>query len=100
MLSNKLLPPEEVSNDELILEFLPLVNQIAGAMVNSMPTIVPFDDLVQNGRIGLIEAARRFEPSRGTRFEHFADRRIRGAMIDGLRKDAWPRCLRKDRRKI
>jgi RNA polymerase sigma factor for flagellar operon FliA len=50
--------------------------------------------------IGLIDAAHRFDEARGIKFETFAERRIRGAMIDALRKDAWPRGVRRQRREL
>ena len=50
--------------------------------------------------IGLIDAAYRFDESRGIKFETFAERRVRGAMIDALRKDAWPRGVRRQRREL
>jgi RNA polymerase sigma factor for flagellar operon FliA len=50
--------------------------------------------------IGLIDAANRFDESRGIKFETFAERRVRGAMIDALRKDAWPRGVRRQRREL
>src|SRR4029078_5029347 len=55
---------------------------------------------VQDGVIGLIDAAHRFDEARGIKFETFAERRIRGAMIDALRKDAWPRGVRPQRREL
>jgi RNA polymerase sigma factor FliA len=48
----------------------------------------------------LIDAAHRFDEDRGIKFETFAERRIRGAMIDALRKDAWPRGVRRQRREL
>jgi RNA polymerase sigma factor for flagellar operon FliA len=56
--------------------------------------------LVQDGMIGLIDAAHRFDESRGIKFETFAERRVRGAMIDALRRDAWPRGVRRVRREL
>jgi len=50
--------------------------------------------------IGLIDAANRFDEERGIKFETFAERRVRGAMIDALRKDAWPRGVRRQRREL
>ena len=50
--------------------------------------------------IGLIDAAHRFDEARGIKFETFAERRVRGAMIDALRKDAWPRGVRRQRREL
>ncbi len=56
-----------------------------------------FDDLWSAGAVGLLDAARRFEPARDVRFESFAEHRIRGAMIDELRRlDHLPRRLRAD----
>ena len=65
-----------------------------------MPHSIDLGDLVQDGVIGLIDAAHRFEESRGIKFETFAERRVRGAMIDALRKDAWPRGVRRVRREL
>ena len=50
--------------------------------------------------IGLIDATNRFDEKRGIKFETFAERRVRGAMIDALRKDAWPRGVRRVRREL
>jgi RNA polymerase sigma factor for flagellar operon FliA len=65
-----------------------------------MPHSIDVGDLVQDGVIGLIDAAHRFDEGRGIKFETFAERRIRGAMIDALRKDAWPRGVRRQRREL
>jgi RNA polymerase sigma factor for flagellar operon FliA len=65
-----------------------------------MPHSIDIGDLVQDGVIGLIDAAHRFDEGRGIKFETFAERRIRGAMIDALRKDAWPRGVRRQRREL
>jgi RNA polymerase sigma factor for flagellar operon FliA len=65
-----------------------------------MPHSIDIGDLVQDGVLGLIDAANRFDESRGIKFETFAERRVRGAMIDALRKDAWPRGVRRQRREL
>ena len=65
-----------------------------------MPHSIDIGDLVQDGVIGLIDAANRFDEDRGIKFETFAERRVRGAMIDALRKDAWPRGVRRQRREL
>jgi RNA polymerase sigma factor for flagellar operon FliA len=65
-----------------------------------MPHSIDVGDLVQDGMIGLIDAANRFDESRGIKFETFAERRVRGAMIDALRRDAWPRGVRRVRREL
>ncbi|TPW00758.1 MAG: RNA polymerase sigma factor for flagellar operon FliA, partial [Alphaproteobacteria bacterium] len=73
---------------------------LARRMAATMPHSIDLSDLVQDGVIGLIDAAHRFDDSRGIKFETFAERRIRGAMIDALRKDAWPRGVRRVRREL
>ena len=65
-----------------------------------MPNSIDVGDLVQDGVLGLIDAANRFDEDRGIKFETFAERRVRGAMIDALRKDAWPRGVRRQRREL
>ncbi|MBM3809382.1 MAG: FliA/WhiG family RNA polymerase sigma factor [Acidimicrobiia bacterium] len=79
---------------------LPFVEALARRMASTMPHSIELSDLVQDGVIGLIDAAHRFDDSRGIKFETFAERRIRGAMIDALRKDAWPRGVRRVRREL
>jgi len=79
---------------------LPFVEALARRMAATMPHSIDLGDLVQDGVIGLIDAAQRFDDSRGIKFETFAERRIRGAMIDALRKDAWPRGVRRVRREL
>jgi len=69
-------------------------------MASTMPHSIDVGDLVQDGVIGLIDAAHRFDDGRGIKFETFAERRIRGAMIDALRRDAWPRGVRRQRREL
>ncbi len=65
-----------------------------------MPHSIDLGDLVQDGVLGLIDAAHRFDEARGIKFETFAERRVRGAMIDALRRDAWPRGVRRVRREL
>lgn len=79
---------------------LPFVQALAKRVASSMPNSVELSDLVQDGMIGLIDAANRYDESRGIKFETFAERRVRGAMIDALRKDAWPRGIRRMRREL
>jgi RNA polymerase sigma factor for flagellar operon FliA len=69
-------------------------------MASTMPHSIDLGDLVQDGVIGLIDAAHRFDEGRGIKFETFAERRVRGAMIDALRRDAWPRGVRRVRREL
>src|SRR3954452_4739897 len=79
---------------------LPFVESLARRVASSMPHSIELGDLVQDGMLGLIDAAFRFDEDRGIKFETFAERRVRGAMIDALRRDAWPRGVRRQRREL
>ena len=85
---------------ERIAAGLPFVESLARRVAASMPHSIELGDLVQDGMLGLIDAANRFDEARGIKFETFAERRVRGAMIDALRKDAWPRGVRRQRREL
>jgi len=92
--------PLEQSQQDRVEACLPFVQSLARRMASTMPHSIDLSDLVQDGVLGLIDAAHRFEESRGIKFETFAERRVRGAMIDALRRDAWPRGVRRIRREI
>src|SRR5712691_12270266 len=89
-----------VKENPRVVASLPFVEQLARRVAATMPHSIDIGDLVQDGVIGLIDAAHRFDESRGIKFETFAERRIRGAMIDALRRDAWPRGVRRQRREL
>src|SRR5467141_4312963 len=93
-------PQLAASQNRRVVAGLPFVEALAWRMAASMPNSIDIGDLVQDGVIGLIDAARRFDEGRGIKFETFAERRVRGAMIDALRKDAWPRAVRRQRREL
>jgi RNA polymerase sigma factor for flagellar operon FliA len=92
--------PQTGSENPRVMATIPFVEQLARRVAATMPHSIDIGDLVQDGVIGLIDAAHRFDESRGIKFETFAERRIRGAMIDALRKDAWPRGVRRQRREL
>ncbi|MGH9373864.1 MAG: sigma-70 family RNA polymerase sigma factor, partial [Vicinamibacterales bacterium] len=92
--------PLEASQRERIAGGLPFVESLARRVAASMPHSIELGDLVQDGMLGLIDAACRFDEARGIKFETFAERRVRGAMIDALRRDAWPRGVRRQRRQL
>jgi RNA polymerase sigma factor for flagellar operon FliA len=92
--------PLAANQDHRIVTGLPFVEALARRMASSMPNSIDIGDLVQDGVLGLIDAAKRFDEDRGIKFETFAERRVRGAMIDALRKDAWPRGVRRQRREL
>ncbi|MCF7802861.1 MAG: FliA/WhiG family RNA polymerase sigma factor [Candidatus Marinimicrobia bacterium] len=87
-------PTHEVRS-ELVKQYLPLVKYIAGRITGNLPSVMSWDDLFHSGVVGLIEAVDRFDPSQQVKFKTFAYTRIRGAMIDELRRVEWgPRSLR------
>src|SRR5512139_4216579 len=88
------------AQDRRIVAGLPFVEALARRMAASMPNSIDIGDLVQDGVLGLIDAAHRFDEARGIKFETFAERRVRGAMIDALRREAWPRGVRRVRREL
>src|SRR5262245_5924135 len=92
--------PLAESQQERVAASLPFVQSLARRMASTMPHSIDLSDLVQDGVLGLIDAAHRFDEARGIKFETFAERRVRGAMIDALRRDAWPRGVRRVRREL
>jgi RNA polymerase sigma factor for flagellar operon FliA len=92
--------PRSGKQNPRVVNSIPFVEQLARRVAATMPHSIDIGDLVQDGVIGLIDAAHRFDEARGIKFETFAERRIRGAMIDALRKDAWPRGVRRQRREL
>jgi len=92
--------PHSATENPRVVAGIPFVEQLARRVAATMPHSIDIGDLVQDGVLGLIDAAKRFDEGRGIKFETFAERRVRGAMIDALRKDAWPRGVRRQRREI
>lgn len=92
--------PLAVSEQQRVEAGLPFVESLARRMASTMPHSIDLGDLVQDGVLGLMDAAHRFDEARGIKFETFAERRVRGAMIDALRRDAWPRGVRRVRREL
>jgi RNA polymerase sigma factor for flagellar operon FliA len=87
--------------NELIVAYSPLVKYIAGRMASRMPAHVELADLISSGLRGLVTAVERFDSGRGIKFESYAGARIRGAIIDELRRVDWvPRSVRRDAKAI
>lgn len=87
--------------DELVDRYAPLVKRIAHHLRARLPDSVQAEDLIQAGMIGLLEAARKFEDNRGATFETYAGIRIRGAMLDEIRRGDWaPRSVHRDARRV
>ncbi len=84
-----------------IEQYVPLVRRMAHHMVARLPASVQIEDLMQAGMLGLLDALGRFEEGLGAQFETYATQRIRGAMLDELRRGDWlPRGVRQVQRKI
>lgn len=78
-----------------------LVRYLALRLAARLPASVEVDDLVQDGVVGLLDAVEKFDPARGVRFRTYAESRVRGAILDGLRRRDWrPRSLRREMREL
>jgi len=87
--------------EKLVRKQAPLVKRIAHHLAARLPSHIHIDDLIQSGMLGLLEAARNYNPSKGASFETYAGIRIRGAMMDELRRGDWlPRSVHKNARRI
>ncbi|HEX3624918.1 MAG TPA: FliA/WhiG family RNA polymerase sigma factor [Verrucomicrobiae bacterium] len=85
----------------LIVKYLPLVSSIAARLAMNLPEHVAQDDLYSSGLVGLLQAVRNYDPACGASFETYARTRIRGAMLDELRKMDWvPRTIHEKARKV
>ena len=87
--------------EKIILEYAPLVKIVAGRLHMYLGYNVEYDDLVSYGIFGLIDAIDRFDHSKDIKFETYASLRIRGAILDQIRKMDWiPRTIRQKQKKI
>ena len=77
------------TQDELVTRYAPLVKRIAYHLKARLPATVVVDDLIQAGMIGLLEASKKYDADQGASFETYAGIRIRGAMLDELRRNDW-----------
>lgn len=95
----KLRSPE--IREKLILEYAPLVKLVAGRLSMYLGYNVEYDDLVSYGIFGLIDAIDKFDNMKAVKFETYASLRIRGAILDQIRKMDWiPRTIRQKQKKI
>lgn len=89
------------NQNALVEQHAPLVKRIAHHLMNRLPPSVQVDDLIQSGMIGLIEAARNYDASQGASFETYAGIRIRGSMLDEIRRTDWtPRSVHRKARQV
>lgn len=89
------------SQQEVVDTYAPMVKRIAYHLMGRLPKTVQLDDLIQAGMIGLMEAASNYNASKGASFETYAGIRIRGTMLDEVRKNDWvPRSVYRNSRRI
>jgi RNA polymerase sigma factor for flagellar operon FliA len=89
------------TENELVRKYTPLVSAVMGRLAMTLPDHVDQDDLFSTGMIGLLHALRNYNPACGTSFETYARVRIRGAMLDELRRMDWvPRTIHEKARRI
>lgn len=87
--------------NDLVNQHAGLVKRIAYHLMNRLPPNVQSDDLIQAGMLGLLEASRNYDPSQGASFETYAGIRIRGAMLDEIRRSDWtPRSVHRKARMV
>ncbi|HEY2951760.1 MAG TPA: FliA/WhiG family RNA polymerase sigma factor [Verrucomicrobiae bacterium] len=93
--------PGDASVDELVRKYLPLVKTVVGRLAANLPSHVDNDELFSAGLVGLLNAVRHYKPDLGASFETYARKRIRGAVLDELRRMDWvPRSVHAKARKI
>lgn len=93
--------PTQELREQLIIEYSQLVKLVAGRLSMYLGYNVEYDDLVSYGIFGLIDAIDKFDMSKNVKFETYASLRIRGAILDQIRKMDWiPRTVRQRQRKI
>lgn len=91
----------DIDRDELVKNAMPLVGYCVTSVAARVPRHVRHDDLVSAGLLGLAQASKMWDPTRGVSFEHFARRRIEGALLDELRSRDWAsRSARQDTRRL
>lgn len=87
--------------DERVMQHAPLVKRIAYHLLNRLPDSVQVDDLIQAGMLGLLEAIKNYDASQGASFDTYAGIRIRGSMLDEVRRSDWtPRSVHKKSRMV
>lgn len=93
--------PGSAAEEEMVLQHLSLVKSVVGRLAMSLPSHVESEDLYSVGMVGLLDAVRHFDPCAGSTFESYARVRIRGAIIDELRRLDWvPRSVHDKARKV
>ncbi|MBN4080494.1 RNA polymerase sigma factor FliA [Beggiatoa alba] len=92
---------EKIKADRLVEDYSDLVKRIAYNLIVRLPSSVIVDDLIQSGLLGLLDAAEHYDASQGAAFETYATIRVRGAMLDELRRNDWaPKSVHKKARDV
>ena len=92
---------DDPRREKVLLEHLPQVQYIARRIHDRLPPQVLLEDLVHAGILGLIDAVKKYDPSKNVQLKHYAEFRIRGAILDSLRQVDWsPRALRRQARRL
>jgi len=92
---------QSYGDDNIVTRHAALVKRIAFHLINRLPASVQVDDLIQAGMLGLLEAASHFDSGHGASFETYAGIRIRGSMLDEIRKLDWtPRSVHRKYRAV
>jgi RNA polymerase sigma factor FliA len=94
-------PLDDAERERLVLEHLPQVHFVARRIHLRLPQQVLLEDLVHAGILGMLDAVRKYDPSKNVKLKHYAEFRIRGAILDSLRLVDWsPRALRRQARRM
>ncbi len=94
-------PLDYASHEDLVTDHIALVKRIAYHLAGRLPSTIDINDLMQAGMIGLLEASRNFDPERGASFDTYAGIRIRGSMLDEVRRNDWtPRSVHQKSRQV
>jgi RNA polymerase sigma factor FliA len=91
----------QYQKEDIVDKHAPMVKRIAYHLKSRLPEHIQLDDLIQAGMIGLLEAAKNYDSNQGASFETYASIRIRGAMLDEMRKNDWtPRSVHRNTRRV
>ncbi len=87
--------------EQLVKKYAPLVKKIAYHLSARLPADIHIDDIIQSGLIGLLDASKHYDPEQGAQFETYATIRIRGAILDEVRRCDWvPKSVHKKARDL
>jgi RNA polymerase sigma factor FliA len=93
--------PDALQREQILLDHLTQVQHVARRIHDRLPPQVPLEDLVNAGILGLMDALQKYDPSKNVLLKHYAEFRIRGAILDSLRQVDWsPRTLRRQAKRV